>query len=86
VVSAVDPTRSLISIFQTGGTTFLSSSSSFIPTRAEWIPFQNHCYSEKLVVPGIEPGTSGLAAKNSDHWKTEAVRREHNCVPKGYAF
>jgi hypothetical protein len=30
---------------------------------AEWTPFQTHCYSENLVVLGIEPGTSGLAAR-----------------------
>jgi hypothetical protein len=44
---------------------FLSSSSSFIPTRAEWIPFQTHCYSENLVEPGIERGTPWLPARNS---------------------
>jgi hypothetical protein len=44
---------------------FFLSSSSFILTRAEWIPFQTHCYSENLVASGIEPGTSGLAARNS---------------------
>jgi hypothetical protein len=37
---------------------FLSSSSSFILTRAEWTPFQTHYYSENLAAPGIEPGTS----------------------------
>jgi hypothetical protein len=26
-----------------------------------------------LVEPGIEPGTSGSVAKNSDHWTTDAV-------------
>jgi hypothetical protein len=67
VVSAADPPRSLISVFKTGSATFLSSSSSFTLTRAEWTSFQIHCYSENLAVPGIEPGTSGLAAKNSDY-------------------
>jgi hypothetical protein len=43
---------------------FLTSSSSFILTRAEWAPFQNHYYSENV---GIEPRTSGLAARNSEH-------------------
>jgi hypothetical protein len=28
----------------------------------------------KLGRAGIESGTSGLAARNSDHWTTEAVR------------
>jgi hypothetical protein len=26
--------------------------------------FQTHCYSENLVAPGIEPSTSGSAARN----------------------
>jgi hypothetical protein len=56
-----------------GAATFLSSSSSFILTKADWIPFQTHCYSENLVAPGIELGTSELAARNSDHYTTEAV-------------
>jgi hypothetical protein len=67
MVSAADPRRSLISVFYTGAATFLSSSSSFMLMRAEWTPSQTHCYSENLVAPGIEPGTSELAARNSDH-------------------
>jgi hypothetical protein len=42
VVSAAVPPRSLISVFQTGAATFLSTSSSFILTRAECTPFQTH--------------------------------------------
>jgi hypothetical protein len=57
VVSAADPLQSLISVFYTRAATFLSSSSSFTLTRAEWTPFQTHCYSENLVAPGIEPGS-----------------------------
>jgi hypothetical protein len=34
---------------------------------AEWTPFQTHRYSENLVVPGIEPDTSGSVARISDH-------------------
>jgi hypothetical protein len=34
---------------------------------ADWTPFQTRCYSEDMVTPGIEPRTSGLAARNSDH-------------------
>jgi hypothetical protein len=30
---------------------------------AEWTPFQTHCYSENLVEPGMEPGTSVSAAR-----------------------
>jgi hypothetical protein len=37
---------------------FFSSSASLIFTRAEWTPFQTYCYSENLVAPGIEHGTS----------------------------
>jgi hypothetical protein len=67
VVSAGDSPRSIISVFYTGAATFLSSSSSFILTRAEWTPFQTNCYSENLATPGIELGTSGSAARKSDN-------------------
>jgi hypothetical protein len=67
MVSAVDPLRSLISVFRTAAATFLSSSSSFTLTRAKWTPFQTHCYSENLIAPGTEYGTSVLAARNSDY-------------------
>jgi hypothetical protein len=43
------------------------------PHEVEWTPFQTHCYSENLVAPGIELGTSVSAARNSDHETTEAV-------------
>jgi hypothetical protein len=43
--------------------TFLSSSSSFMLTRAERTSFQTHCYSENLAASGIEPGTSALAVR-----------------------
>jgi hypothetical protein len=33
----------------------------------EWTPFQTLYFSENLVLPGIEPGTSGSVARNSDH-------------------
>jgi hypothetical protein len=36
-------------------------------TGAEWTPLHTHCYLENLVAPGIEPETSGIAARNSDH-------------------
>jgi hypothetical protein len=73
VVSAADPLWSLMSVFYNGAATVLSSSSSLILTRAEWAPFQTHCCSENLVASAIEPGTSGLAARKSDHKTTEAV-------------
>jgi hypothetical protein len=56
-----------------GAVTFLSSSCLFMVTRAEWNPFKTHCYSENLTTPRIEPGTSALAARKSDHYTTEAV-------------
>jgi hypothetical protein len=40
--------------------------------------FQTHYFSEILVAPGIDPGTSGFVARNSDHWTTEAVNTPHN--------
>jgi hypothetical protein len=83
VVSAVDPPRSLISVYYTGAATFLSSSSSFILTRAEWTPFQTHCYSENVAAPGIEPGTSGSAARKSDH---RGGRRRYTTVIKSKVF
>jgi hypothetical protein len=45
---------------------FLSSSSSVVLTRL-WTPFQTQYFSENLVVKGIEHGTSGFVARNSDH-------------------
>jgi hypothetical protein len=78
VVSAVDPPQSSMSVFQTGAATFLPSRSTFIITRAEWTPFQSHCHSENLAVPGIEPGTSGSVARTPDHSTTEAVNSKNN--------
>jgi hypothetical protein len=34
---------------------------------AEWNLFQTHCVSENLAAPGIEPGTSGSVARNTDY-------------------
>jgi hypothetical protein len=67
VVRAADLPRSLISVLLTGAATLLSTSSSFILTRAEWTPFQTHCYSEIMAAPEIEPGTSESVARKSDH-------------------
>jgi hypothetical protein len=62
-----------MSVFQTGAATFLSSSSSFTLTRAEWTPFQTRCYAENLAALGIEPRSCGLGARNSDEETAEAV-------------
>jgi hypothetical protein len=43
------------------------------PHEAEWTPFQTRYFSENVVAPGIEPGTSGFIAINSDHKTTEVV-------------
>jgi hypothetical protein len=40
---------------------------SNINFKAEWTPFQTHYFSENLVAPRIEPGTSGSVVRNSDH-------------------
>jgi hypothetical protein len=67
-----------MSVFYTGAATFLSSSSSFILTRAEWTLFQTHCYSENLAAPGIKPEVSGSAARNSNHLTTEMIDSASN--------
>jgi hypothetical protein len=38
----------------------------FNPHEAEWTPFQTHYFSENLVAPGIEPGSSGSVDRNPD--------------------
>jgi hypothetical protein len=60
--------------FETRVATFSSKQLLNCTNKAEWTPFQTHYYSEKLVVLGIKPGTSGSVARNSDHWTTEAVK------------
>jgi hypothetical protein len=78
VVSAADLLRSLISVYYTGAATFLSRSSSFIFTRAEWTPFQTHSYSENLVGSGIESGISGLQPRTL----TTRPQRRSSCEYK----
>nr|CAD7441062.1 unnamed protein product [Timema bartmani] len=39
-----------------------------------------HCFTEILEAPGIEPGTTGSVARNSDHLTTEVV--EQQTVPE----
>jgi hypothetical protein len=46
---------------------FFSKELLICTQEAEWTPFQTHCFSKHLVTPGIEPGTSGSVARNSDH-------------------
>jgi hypothetical protein len=35
--------------------------------QADWTPFQTHYFSENLIVLGIELGTFGSVARNSDY-------------------
>jgi hypothetical protein len=37
------------------------------PHEAEWTPFQTHYLAENVVVPEIEPGTSGYVARICGH-------------------
>jgi hypothetical protein len=37
------------------------------PHEAEWTSFQIQYFSENVVAPGLEHGTSGFVARNSDH-------------------
>jgi hypothetical protein len=64
--------RALLSVFYTAAVTFHSSSASIMLTRL-WTPFQTHIFTENVVAPGAEPGTSGSVVRNSDHRNTEAV-------------
>jgi hypothetical protein len=50
-----------------GGATFPFKQLLNYPHEAEWTPFQTQHFLENLVVLGIEPGTSGSVARNSDH-------------------
>jgi hypothetical protein len=52
---------------------FPDQSRYFFIQVAEWTLFQTPYFSENLVGPGIECGTCGSAARNSDHYTTEAV-------------
>jgi hypothetical protein len=65
VVSATDP-PAVNSVFLTGAATFSFKYLLNYPHEAEWTPLQTH-YSENVVAPLIEPGTSGSVARNSDH-------------------
>jgi hypothetical protein len=73
VVSTAVPSRPLISVFRTRVATFPFKSLLIYPHEAEWTPFQAQYYSENLVAPQIEPGTSGTATRNSDRQTTEVV-------------
>jgi hypothetical protein len=63
VVSTTDPHGSILGFLDRSRYYFFLSCTH----EAEWTPFQTHYFSENLVAPGIEPGTSGYVARNSDH-------------------
>jgi predicted ATP-binding protein involved in virulence len=44
-----------------------TDSENFAEEYPEWTPLQTHYFSENRVALGIEPGTSGFLAGNSDH-------------------
>jgi hypothetical protein len=68
----------------TGAATFSFKKLLSYPHEFEWTPFQTHYFSENLVAPGIELGTSGSVARNSDHYTTEVRHRyaHHNIENK----
>jgi hypothetical protein len=72
VVSATDP-PAVNSVFLTRAATFSLKYLLNYHHEADWTPFQTHYFKENVVAPGIEPGTSGSVARNSDHQTTEAV-------------
>jgi hypothetical protein len=63
----------VFSVFKTEAVTISSKQLLNCTHEAEWTPFQLHYFSEKLVAPGTEPGTSGSLAWNYDHQTTQAV-------------
>jgi hypothetical protein len=52
------------------------------PHEAEWTPFQIHYFTENLVAQGIEPGTSGSVARNSDHWTRDGKQKYTGKYPE----
>jgi hypothetical protein len=73
VVSASDPPTAVNLSFLDRSRYFSFKYLLIYPHEAEWTPFQTHCYSENVVAPGIESGTSGSVDRNSDHFTTESV-------------
>jgi hypothetical protein len=66
VVSMTNPYAHIFCFFRSEPLLSLSSSSSIVLTRLSG-PCSRHYFSENLVTPGIEPGTSGSVARNSEH-------------------
>jgi hypothetical protein len=66
VVSETDPNGRILGFLDRSRYYFFQVALNCIH-EAEWTPFQTHYFSENLVAQGIEPGTSGSVARNSDH-------------------
>jgi hypothetical protein len=66
VVSATDPHRRLSWFSRPAAATFPFKYHHSYTHEAELTPFQTHYFSENLVAPEIEPGTSASVARNSD--------------------
>jgi hypothetical protein len=60
---------------------FLSSSSSVVRTSLSGPRSRPTTTQKNLVAPGIEPGTSGSIARNSEHQTSEVVNSENVVVP-----
>jgi hypothetical protein len=71
--------RPLISDYKTEADTFHSCNSLVILTKLSELR-SSHYFSVNLVAMGIEPGTFGSVARNSDHYTTEtAIEILHCC-------
>jgi hypothetical protein len=57
----------VFSTFWTGAATVFSKQLLDCTHEAVWTPFQTNYFPENLVVPGIDPGTSGSVSRNYDH-------------------
>jgi hypothetical protein len=68
MVSATDPHARILGFLDRTRCYFFKAALS-CTYEAEWTPFQTHYFSENLVAPGIEPGTSVSVARNSIEMK-----------------
>jgi hypothetical protein len=76
----------VFSAFLTGVATFPSKSLFNCTHEAEWSMFQTHYFSENLVVPGIEPGTSGSVSLLYIHWPIWKQMTSRNCLLASFAI
>jgi hypothetical protein len=66
VVSVTDPSGRILGFLDLASA-FSSKQLLNCTYEAEWTPFQTHYFSENLVLPGIEHGTTGTVARNTYH-------------------